>query len=126
MKNSKSNNFLFFSKKIKKEIMFVFSNIINNGIPSQIQQLVDNKVIEISLNCLEEFTDGKTILNILEGLYSLLKKGESPKTDNPYLKILEDCQGVGRLEALQSHPSKAVFKRVTEILEHFFEYTEEA
>ena len=104
--------------------MFVFSNIINNGIPSQIQQLVDHKVIEISLNCLEEFKDGKTIMNILEGLYTLLKKGETPKADNSYLKILEDCRGVGRLEALQNHPSKGVYKRVTEILEHFFEYTE--
>lgn len=94
----------------------------------QIQVLVDNKVIEIYLAFIEEFKDAKTLMNILEGLFILLKKGDNikGKEENPFLKIFEDNMGVKKLELIQKHPSKGVFRKVTEILEHFFEYQVEA
>ena len=71
-----------------------------------------------------EFKEPRNLLNILEGLFFLLKRGENfnQNSFNPFLKIFEDNNGPKKLEELQEHHSKCVVKKATEILEHFFEY----
>ena len=104
--------------------MYVFSNICNNGEKEHLKILVDHNIIPIYIEFLEEFKETKVLLNILEGLYLLLKRGDhmSQNGENPFLKIFEENLGPKKLEELQSHPSKYVFKKANEMLEHFFEY----
>lgn len=116
---------------IKKEAAWAISNATNGGTPSQIKYLVKQDCIPpmvALLNCY----DVRIISVILEGLENILKvgskmaaAGETEDGENPYVKLIDEAEGIDRLDELQNHESAQIREKVLTILEDYFDAVDE-
>jgi len=109
---------------VKKEAVWAVSNATTWKIPDQIHHLVSLGVIP-SLVELLGVEDAKVILVALDALDNILAVGESfiPKTKNnknPYCDIIEEADGLDKLDVLQTHPFTEIYDRAIKILENYF------
>ncbi|CAK4742800.1 unnamed protein product [Aphanomyces euteiches] len=108
---------------IKKEAAWAISNA-TSGSPEQIRYLVHLGCIP-SLCALLDMHDPKLISVALEGLDNILKTGEKEGEANgshvnPYVSVVEDCEGVGRIENLQYHEIDDIYNKSVVLIERFF------
>lgn len=97
-------------------------NVCTNGVTEHVELLVKRGIMPILLGLIEEFRDSKTLMNILETVLLILKRGEKIELEeNPFLKVFDSLGGLQKFEELQKHPNKGIFKKVNEILDRFFE-----
>eukprot|EP00050_Salpingoeca_kvevrii_P010307 m.7652 g.7652 ORF g.7652 m.7652 type:complete len:506 (-) comp2784_c1_seq1:256-1773(-) len=111
--------------KTRKEAAWAISNAASSGTIEQVNKLVhygciapicellgaaDAKVIEVALDCLE----------------NILRHGkESPEHGAMYADFIMRCNGVERIEMLQSHMNEKIYKRAFDILTKYFSDEEE-
>ncbi|KAG1669496.1 hypothetical protein FOA52_015663 [Chlamydomonas sp. UWO 241] len=111
---------------IKKEAAWAISNATSGGTADQIRGLVENGCIKPLCDTLT-VNDTRVIVVALEGLENILKIGEQMKRmpasegHNPYGRMIEACEGLDKIEALQDHPGEEVYEKVLHILETYFE-----
>ncbi|KAF0717848.1 Aste57867_2048 [Aphanomyces stellatus] len=109
---------------IKKEAAWAVSNA-TSGSPEQIQYLVHMGCLPPLLNLLE-LPDPKLITVALEGLENILKTGEmeaeaSGTNVNKYANMVEDYDGVARIENLQYHEHTDIYNKALGLVERFFQ-----
>lgn len=109
---------------VKKEAAWAISNATTWKSPEQIQHMVSVGVIQALVELLA-FNDTKIILVALDALENILEVGESliPKTrnnKNPYCDVLEEADGLDKLDQLQMHESTEIYEKAIRILEVFF------
>jgi len=112
---------------VKKEAAWTISNATSWKQPSQIRALIgagcvtplcellkcsDVKILEVALDAIE---------NILV-VGSKMEKGE---VYNPYVSVIEEAEGIDRLEELQTHENVAIYDRAVKMLEAYFGAEEE-
>lgn len=114
---------------IKKEAAWAISNATSGGSPQQVEYLVecgcikpmvdlmgvqDTKIIGVSLECLE---------NILK--VGKMKQQEQGLPENPFATMIEQCEGLQKIEALQEDPNEDVYQKAMKILESYFPIEDE-
>ena len=66
----------------------------------------------------------------LEGLENILKVGEQMRKmpgstgSNPFAQLVEDSEGLDKIEALQEHQNEDLYEKAVAILEAYFECEE--
>ncbi|KAI8012084.1 Importin subunit alpha-1b [Camellia lanceoleosa] len=110
---------------IKKEAAWAISNATSGGTHEQIKHLVDQ-------GCIKPFCDllvcpGPRIITVcLEGLENILKVGEVEKTlgntgdVNYYAQLIEEAEGLEKIENLQSHDNNEIYEKAVKILETYW------
>lgn len=72
------------------------------------------------LNC----PDPRIVTVCLEGLENILKVGEAAKGNsggmNLYAQLIDDAEGVEKIESLQSHDNHEIYERAVKILETYW------
>ena len=69
--------------------------------------------------------DVKVINILLEGIDNILKVGAAKvalseqRIDNPYVPMIDECDGIEKLEGLQQHENEEVYKKAMYILEEY-------
>eukprot|EP01026_Neomeris_dumetosa_P027322 TRINITY_DN2221_c0_g1_i7.p1 TRINITY_DN2221_c0_g1~~TRINITY_DN2221_c0_g1_i7.p1 ORF type:complete len:540 (-),score=70.83 TRINITY_DN2221_c0_g1_i7:804-2423(-) len=114
---------------IKKEAAWCISNATSGGRPDQIEYMVQQGCIKplCDLLCCNE---ARVIVVALEALKNILELGETlkmqagPEAVNPYTQLLEDANGLLKLEDLQEHQNEEIYRKALAILDNFFD-TEE-
>eukprot|EP01024_Parvocaulis_polyphysoides_P068105 TRINITY_DN8252_c0_g4_i2.p1 TRINITY_DN8252_c0_g4~~TRINITY_DN8252_c0_g4_i2.p1 ORF type:complete len:601 (-),score=72.78 TRINITY_DN8252_c0_g4_i2:293-1936(-) len=115
---------------IKKEAAWSISNATSGGKPEQIEFLVQQGCIKPFcdlLNC----HDSRIISVALEGLKNILATGEyrrkqgGPDARNPFVQLVEDADGISKIEDLQNHESEDIYDKAVNVLDTFFEAVEE-
>jgi importin subunit alpha-1 len=113
---------------IKREAVWCISNATSGGAPEQIEYLVSNGCIKPLCELLVSY-DPKVTLVALEGLENILKAGEVlaelRNTENPFLDVVEQHEGIDNMEKLQHHDNESVYQRAVSILETYFNAEEE-
>lgn len=112
---------------IKKEASWAVSNATSGGTPEQIRHLVEQGCIKPMCDLLL-CQDNKIITVCLEGLENILRVGEKEReltNRNPFAEEILDCDGVEKIEQLQSHPNNDVYQKAVHILEVYFHAEEE-
>ncbi|KAF8039311.1 hypothetical protein BT93_B1753 [Corymbia citriodora subsp. variegata] len=109
--------------KIKKEAAWAISNAISGGSHEQIQYLVSQGCIKPLCDLLI-CSDPEIIMVCLDGVESILESGETNKElgiypVNVYLRMIEECDGLDKIEDLQSHKNKEVYEQAVKILEKY-------
>jgi len=109
---------------IKKEAAWAISNATTGGSVQQIEYLIQNGCVKPMIDLLS-VSDAKIIGVALECMENILKSGKQKQTeqglsDNPYASLVEQADGLVKMEALQEDPNEEVYKKVVQILENYF------
>mmetsp|Transcript_115139 Transcript_115139/g.365827 ORF Transcript_115139/g.365827 Transcript_115139/m.365827 type:complete len:541 (-) Transcript_115139:147-1769(-) len=109
---------------IKKEAAWVISNATAGGNAQHIEYLVEQGCIKPLCDLLT-VSDGKMIGVGLDALANILKVGkqkqhENGLSENPVVALVEQAEGVARIEALQEDPNEEVYQKAVSILETYF------
>eukprot|EP01118_Nematostelium_gracile_P018945 TRINITY_DN858_c0_g1_i1.p1 TRINITY_DN858_c0_g1~~TRINITY_DN858_c0_g1_i1.p1 ORF type:complete len:519 (-),score=189.94 TRINITY_DN858_c0_g1_i1:255-1811(-) len=113
---------------IKKEAAWAISNTTSGGSAEQIKYLVSQHCIKPLCDLLT-CSDARIITVALEGLENILKVGEKEaKTtgeQNPYAILVEEAEGLDKIEQLQNHQNNDIYEKAVKILELYFGGEEE-
>ncbi|RYR12882.1 hypothetical protein Ahy_B04g070180 isoform C [Arachis hypogaea] len=110
---------------IKKEAAWAISNATSGGSHEQIKYLVSQGCIKPLCDLLV-CPDPRIVTVCLEGLENILKVGESEKAMgnsgdvNLYAQMIDDAEGLEKIENLQSHDNNEIYEKAVKILETYW------
>jgi HEAT repeat protein len=111
---------------IKKEAAWALSNATSGGTHDQIKYLVQIGCIKPLCELLV-CSDVRIVTVALEGLENILKVGEAekelggPGATNPYARLVDEAEGLDKIEELQNHTNEDIYEKVVAIMETFFD-----
>ncbi|KAK3012267.1 hypothetical protein RJ639_012178 [Escallonia herrerae] len=111
--------------EIKKEAAWATSNATSGGAHEQIRFLATEGCIKPLCDLLVS-PDPRIVTVCLEGLENILKVGEVDKEMgmnggiNRYAQMVDDCEGLDKIEALQSHDNNEIYEKAVKILERYW------
>lgn len=112
--------------EIRKEAAWAISNITSGGTSKQVQYLAHLGCLSPLCDLLDG-PDARTVLVALEGIENILKAssdGSVNKTEI-FLRDIEECGGLDKLEHLQDHPNDDIYFKAMSVLKTFFELEDE-
>jgi hypothetical protein len=107
--------------EIRKEAAWTLSNASSCGNAEQVLYLVQQNVIPLFCELLTCY-DQATVSICLDGLENILKLGSDSKrfgSPNPFIRLIEECNGSALLNALVNHQNPAIFEKVSSVLDYF-------
>ncbi|CAK9315043.1 unnamed protein product [Citrullus colocynthis] len=110
---------------IKKEAGWAISNATSGGSHQQIQFLVTQGCIKPLCDLLT-CPDPRIVTVCLEGLDNILKVGEADKDMgmnggiNIYAQAIDECEGLDKIENLQSHDNNEIYEKAVKMLERYW------
>ncbi|KAF3436511.1 hypothetical protein FNV43_RR23603 [Rhamnella rubrinervis] len=111
--------------EIKKEAAWTISNATSGGSHEQIKYLVSQGCIKPLCDLLV-CPDPRIITVCLEGLENILRIGEAEKNmgntgdANLYAQLVDDAEGLEKIENLQSHDNNEIYEKAVKILETYW------
>jgi len=110
---------------IKKEAAWAISNATSGGTHDQIRVLVEQGAIKPMCDLLL-VNDSRIVTVALEGLENILKVGESIKEqglapNNPYADMIDEAEGLDKIEGLQNHENQDIYEKAVKVLETYFD-----
>ncbi|PIN01020.1 Karyopherin (importin) alpha [Handroanthus impetiginosus] len=111
--------------EIKKEAAWAISNATSGGTNEQINFLVREGCIKPLCDLLV-CPDPRIVTVCLEGLENILKVGEAEKNQgntgevNVFAQMIEDAEGLEKIENLQSHDNNEIYEKAVKILETYW------
>ncbi|CAM8914733.1 hypothetical protein QQ045_033116 [Rhodiola kirilowii] len=111
--------------EIKKEAAWAISNATSGGSFEQIRFLVNQGCIKPLCDLLI-CPDARIVTVCLEGLENILKVGEADKKQgstggvNLYAQMIDDAEGLDKIENLQSHDNTEIYEKSVKILETYW------
>lgn len=109
---------------IKKEAAWVISNATSGGTPQQIDYLVRSGCIKPMVD-LMSVQDTKIVGVALEALENILKVGKADQqerglAENPVCALIEQAEGLTKIESLQEDANEDIYSKASHILESYF------
>ncbi|KAL6053342.1 Inositol monophosphatase 2 [Balamuthia mandrillaris] len=108
---------------IKKEAAWAISNATSGGSPEQIRFLVSCNAIKPLCDLLNA-SDPRIITVALEGIENILKVGEDDAknagTRNRFADMVEEAEGLDKIEQLQVHQNVDIYEKAVKILETYY------
>ncbi|CAK9184319.1 unnamed protein product, partial [Ilex paraguariensis] len=111
--------------EIKKEAAWAISNATSGGTHEQIKFLVSQGCIKPLCDLLI-CPDPRIVTVCLEGLENILKVGEAEKNlgstgdVNVYAQLIDEAEGLEKIENLQSHDNNEIYEKAVKILETYW------
>merc|ERR1712151_1012360 len=110
---------------IKREAAWVLFNVTSRGSTCQIEHIVHQGCLKPMIELLT-IPDARVVLLTLDALEKILQCGKSHQleaglTENPVVGLIEEADGLDKMEALQESPAEDVYSKATKILETFFQ-----
>mmetsp|Transcript_46533 Transcript_46533/g.148517 ORF Transcript_46533/g.148517 Transcript_46533/m.148517 type:complete len:544 (+) Transcript_46533:55-1686(+) len=109
---------------IKKEAAWAISNATAGGNAAQIEYLVQCGCIKPVVDLLS-VSDVKIVGVALDAIENILKVGkqkqeENGLPENPIVALVEQAEGLARIEQLQEDPNEDVYQKAIRMLENYF------
>mmetsp|Transcript_109228 Transcript_109228/g.308084 ORF Transcript_109228/g.308084 Transcript_109228/m.308084 type:complete len:530 (-) Transcript_109228:134-1723(-) len=109
---------------VKKEAAWAISNATAGGTPEQIEYLAQCGCIK-PLVGLMGVSDVKVVSVALDAVGNILRVGQQKQLenglpDNPVVALVEQAEGLTRIEALQEDPNEEIYQKAMKMLEDYF------
>lgn len=108
---------------VKKEAVWAACNALSEGTLDQVKYIVELGLIPPLCGVLR-VRDTKMILVVLEALNGILTAGRKlvdrgDYPENPYLRVVEECDGLTIVEELQLDDNEEVYHKAVNVISHF-------
>eukprot|EP00727_Mastigamoeba_balamuthi_P010215 m51a1_g5816 putative importin alpha (539) ;mRNA; f:211773-214510 len=114
--------------EIRKEAAWAVSNVCTGGSAEQVKFAVNAGAVQPLCDLLN-VSDARTIGVALDALDAVLRVGEREASAtggaNAYAAMVEEADGLTRIETLQTHQVDAIYERAVKILERYFNAEED-
>ncbi|XP_042055246.1 importin subunit alpha-2-like [Salvia splendens] len=104
---------------IKKEAAWAISNATSGGTDEQIVYLVSQNCIKPLCDLLI-CPDPRIVTVCLEGLENILKVGSNYGDVNNFAQLIDEAEGLEKIENLQSHDNNEIYEKAVKILESYW------
>mmetsp|Transcript_36393 Transcript_36393/g.53314 ORF Transcript_36393/g.53314 Transcript_36393/m.53314 type:complete len:524 (-) Transcript_36393:179-1750(-) len=104
---------------VRKEACWVVSNVATGGTWEHARVLVDQGCLEPICDLLG-VSDSKIILVALDALEALLRKADAHDQAVEWVTLVDEADGIEKIEALQEHEHEEVYEKAVAVLEEFF------
>ena len=94
-------------------------SVLIGGTLEQIVALCTSGVMKPFCDLLD-VNDEKTLCVVMDGLVNLLAAAASQGEVEKICEMIEECEGLDKLEALQQHENELVYKKALHIIETYF------
>lgn len=108
--------------EVRKEAIWVISNVATGGTSSNVLSLVECGAIDAVCSILN-VNDSKMLMVGLDAIEAILKVGKHRGKD--YISFVDECDGLEKLENLQTHEDDAVYEKAVNIIENYFGFEDE-
>jgi hypothetical protein len=115
---------------IKKEAAWAISNATNGGHAQQVEYLVHCGCIKPLCDMLS-CSDNKMVIVALDAIDNLLKTGEAKQREtgmdaNPYCQLVEEADGLSKMEQLQQECNEDIYKKSIGVMTKYWVMEEDA
>lgn len=103
---------------VRKEALWALSNATEGGTQDQVAYLVESGAIP-GLCSMLDCPDSRLTIVALDGLNNVLRHGARIADGtgaSPWVNLVEECGGLDKLEAAQSHEDHAVYERAVRVV----------
>jgi hypothetical protein len=113
---------------VKKEATWVLANAIVGGTPDQVGYLVQQGSIQALCSILDvnDSQVVETVLDALEGILKVGKNSPDERTLTYFTTLVEQCDGLTKLELLQDDANENIYHRAVRILSSYFNLEDDA
>merc|ERR1712133_126798 len=105
--------------KAQKEAAWAVTNLTSGGTVQQIIHLCGEGVLKPFCDLLAA-KDDKTVGVVLDGVSNILATAEKLSEVDKVAMMVEECGGLDRIGALQSHENEQIYHKALQIIETFF------
>jgi hypothetical protein len=107
---------------VKKEATWVVANAVVGGTPDQVGYLVQQGAIQglCSILDVNDSAVVETVLDALEAILKVGKMGPDERTLQYFTSVVEQCDGLSKIEALQDDQNENIYNKAVRILTTYF------
>jgi len=105
--------------KSKKESAWAITNLTSGGSLEQIVYLCAQGVLKPFCDLLD-LNDEKLVCVVMDGLMNILTTAAQQGEADKICELIEECEGLDKIENLQTHENEQVYKKALAIITTFF------